>query len=76
MRFVNRLCRGGNGSRCEISRDVISMSRLLFAPTHCNAFSERGRTAMRSKFFAAALRFELRVAGSSIVIVIRERKRI
>lgn len=59
-----------------MSRDSMSMSVLLFPPSHCNAFSVRGRAAMRSKFFAEEVRFEFKVAGSSIVIVIRERKRI
>jgi hypothetical protein len=54
----------------------MSISGLLFPPNHWRAFSVTGRAAMRSKFFAAAVRFELRVAGSSIVMVIRERNRI
>ena len=54
----------------------MSMSGLLFPPSHWRAFSVRGRAAMRSKFFAADVMFELSVAGSSIVMVMREMKRI
>ena len=54
----------------------MSMSQLLLLPSHCKAFSVSGLAATRSKFFAHELMFEWSVAGSSIVIVMRERKRV
>jgi hypothetical protein len=51
------------------------MSGLLLPPNHCSAFSVVGRAAIRSKFFAAAVRFEFRDAGSSMMMVILDRKR-
>lgn len=59
-----------------MSRERISMSGLLLPPNHCSAFSVRGRAATISKFFVAAVRFEFSDAGSSMMIVIRERNRI
>ena len=59
-----------------MSRERISISGLLFPPNHWSAFSVEGRAAMRSKFFAAAVRFEFRDAGSSMMIVILDRNRI
>lgn len=52
------------------------MSGLLFPPSHCNAFSVRGRTATKSKCLVAEMMFAFSVAGSSIVTVMRDRKRI
>jgi uncharacterized membrane protein len=52
----------------------MSMS-ILFVPSHWRAFSVVGLTAIKSKDFAAVMILLLRVAGSSMVIVMRERKR-
>ena len=52
------------------------MSGLLLPPNHWIAFSVPGRAEMRSKFLQEEVRFEFSVAGSSIMIVMRERKRI
>lgn len=54
----------------------MSMSGLLFPPSHWRAFSVCGRAEMRSKFLQEDMRFELSVAGSSMMIVIRDKKRI
>jgi hypothetical protein len=59
-----------------MSRERISMSGLLLPPNHCIAFSVPGRAEMRLKFLQEEVRFEFSVAGSSITIVMRERKRI
>jgi hypothetical protein len=58
-----------------MARERISMSGLLLPPNHCSAFSVVGRAAIRSKFFAAALRLEFRDAGSSMMMVILDRNR-
>lgn len=59
-----------------MSRERISMSGLLLPPSHWKAFSVEGRAEMRSKFLQEDRRLEFSVAGSSITIVIRERKQI
>ena len=53
----------------------MSMSGLLFPPSHWRAFSVVGRAAMRSKFRAAEGMLAFSVAGSSNWIVTRERNR-
>jgi len=54
----------------------MSKSEVVFEPSHWRAFSVVGRAAMRSKFFAGVVMLEVSMAGSSIWIVMRERKRI
>ena len=52
------------------------MSGLLFPPSHWRAFSVWGRAEMRSKRLQEETRLEFSVAGSSMTIVMRDRKRI
>jgi hypothetical protein len=58
-----------------MSRERMSKSEVVFVLSHWRAFSVVGRAAMRSKFLDGVVMLERRVAGSSIWIVMRERKR-
>jgi hypothetical protein len=50
----------------DISKETMSMSGLLFPPSHCSAFSVVGRAAIRSKFRAVEGILAVNCAGSSI----------